>query len=177
MYQFPFFKGVLSGDTERAKTLVKVGEKQLNILTSSMTAQGLTQGERQVRVDDDTLISVSSIFNTRTIKIWCRPIKGEKKKEEKEKKCFCSCCFAEAVIVCVTGTEYDEHGNVTKLPVYDYGDPRVKFDIDVCYRKSNMRYEFYRINGVFPSDYTRYQKKDSVIIFSMETKRRMHVRL
>jgi len=168
-YRHPFFKARLSGDIEKCKALVGYGESQLEILLGQMSFQKLSQGTRNIILDDigSTLsISVNGII--RVIEIFV-PVIIEEEEEQvlEEERCYCSCCMAEAVVVRVGGTIRNSEGEIIFRGTTTWGDPDLHYDLDICTRKTENVMELFRVEDVRPSDYTRYHvDSQGIVLFT-----------
>ena len=98
--------------------LIRRGYQELFKLNNFMKFQGLSQGVREVRVDD-VIVRVSNCFGRSRIDVF-RPT-YEEEEIILERGCFCDCNISEGVIINV------KNYNDEKIPPFE-----IKYDVYVC---------------------------------------------
>jgi hypothetical protein len=163
----------LSGDIERAKLLIKSGERQMRFLRKQLGFNRLFQGYREHEPFTGAMIRCSIVGSVRLIEIYVQPILPVEEEVPEERPCFCNCCMAECQIVKVDGTWRDNTHYDIPLPdlKYEHGDRRLRYDVDVCSfmgisaETGLLTYEFYRVENVMPSDFTPYEVGDWAMVY------------
>ena len=102
-------RAVMTGDIEECKKLVGWAKLQLSILQNSMKFQGLFQLEKFFSDRYKRTVTVKHIGNQPIIHIYVPEdyVSGEEDEVFDVSSCWCSCCFAEAIVIERSSTYLD----------------------------------------------------------------------
>ena len=134
-----------SGDESAAKTLIRLGGKEMDKTTSLMKFQGLQQLKRVVDVAPGVVIITHQHFGTRRVNIHVEPKGGAE--EAVQVVCLCNCNFAFGI---VTEEQSD------KLS----GDGSTLYTVLACHNKTG----YVVIKDVLASDFSKYVAGQKVLV-------------
>ena len=134
-----------SGDESAAKTLIRLGGKEMDKTTSLMKFQGLQQLKRVVDVAPGVIIITHQHFGIRKVYIHVEP--NGKVEEGYNKICLCNCNFAFGI---VTEEQAD------KLS----GDGSTLYTVLVCHNKTG----YVVVKDALASDFSKYIVGQKVLV-------------
>ena len=134
-----------SGDESAAKTLIRLGGKEMDKTTSLMKFQGLQQLKRVVDVAPGVIIITHQHFGTRRVNIHVEPKRGGD--EQVQVICLCNCNFAFGIV-----TE-EQESTLT-------GDGSKLYTVLVCRNKHGYAIE----KDVLASDFSPYLPGQKVLV-------------
>ena len=134
-----------SGDESAAKTLIRLGGKEMDKTTSLMKFQGLQQLKRVVDVAPGVIIITHQHFGTRRVNIHVEPKRGGD--EQVQVICLCNCNFSLGIIV---------EEQTDKLS----GDGSTLYTVLVCHNKTG----YVVVKDVLASDFSKYIVGQKVLV-------------
>lgn len=134
-----------SGDESAAKTLIRLGGKEMDKTTSLMKFQGLQQLKRVVDVAPGVIIITHQHFGTRRVNIHVEPKRGGD--ERVQFICLCNCNFSFGIIV---------EEQTDKLS----GDGSTLYTVLVCHNKTG----YVVVKDALASDFSKYIVGQKVLV-------------
>ena len=134
-----------SGDESAAKTLIRLGGKEMDKTTSLMKFQGLQQLKRVVDVAPGVIIITHQHFGTRRVNIHVEPKRGGD--EQVQVICLCNCNFSFGIIV---------EEQTDKLS----GDGSTLYTVLVCHNKTG----YVVVKDALASDFSKYIVGQKVLV-------------
>ena len=134
-----------SGDESAAKTLIRLGGKEMDKTTSLMKFQGLQQLKRVVDVAPGVIIITHQHFGLRQVNIHVKPRRGGE--EEIQVICLCNCNFSFGIIV---------EEQTDKLS----GDGSTLYTVLVCHNKTG----YVVVKDALASDFSKYIVGQKVLV-------------
>ena len=134
-----------SGDESAAKTLIRLGGKEMDKTTSLMKFQGLQQLKRVVDVAPGVIIITHQHFGTRRVNIHVEPKRGGD--ERVQFICLCNCNFSFGIIV---------EEQTDKLS----GDGSTLYTVLVCNNKTG----YVVVKDALASDFSKYIVGQKVLV-------------
>ena len=134
-----------SGDESAAKTLIRLGGKEMDKTTSLMKFQGLQQLKRVVDVAPGVIIITHQHFGTRRVNIHVEPKRGGD--ERVQFICLCNCNFSFGIIA---------EEQTDKLS----GDGSTLYTVLVCHNKTG----YVVVKDALASDFSKYIVGQKVLV-------------
>ncbi len=144
-------KIVVVGNRDYGLRFLGEAQSQLAILENQMKFQNLSQGVRNIKLNDNIHIECWSCFSAQGIKIITVGVPEEIPIPELEKKCWCGGCFTYAKIIQKNPSQIPE----TNILI------RIQYDVEFCTKDNDY---ILLQNSIYSSSHEEFFIDDIVIL-------------